>query len=341
MFFKRFWGEKGEIAGDGREDFPKMMGWVRLWTEWFVAWVAVFAVVAYLYPPAFIWFAPYIKPGLGVIMFGMGMTLVPADFKRVATMPRAVVCGVAGQFLIMPLVAYGLAKALQLSADVAMGFVILGACPGGTASNVIAYLAKADVALSVTMTAVSTLLAVFMTPTIVQLLGGEWLPVDWQPMFIDVAQVVLVPVALGLGVRAVAGERAAKALDVFPAISVAVIVLIVATIVALRQETIATAAPVIVLVALAHNMFGLGLGYGLATLVRLPESARRTVAIEIGMQNSGLGVVLSTAHFPATNAALPPAFFSVIHNVTGSALASWWSRRFTDEGNADDEGEGA
>ncbi len=132
---------------------------LRLWTQGFVFWVILFSVAAYLFPEQFSALKPGIKPGLGIIMFGMGMTLTPTDVRRVATMPRAVLCGVLGQFVIMPLVAVALAKAFGLSPELAMGFIILGCCPGGTASNVVAYLAKADVALSVTMTACSTVLA--------------------------------------------------------------------------------------------------------------------------------------------------------------------------------------
>lgn len=298
---------------------------LRVWTDWFVLWVAVFTVLAWLIPNGFAWFAPYIKYGLGLIMFGMGMTLVPADFARVARHPRAVGCGIAGQFLVMPLLALALATAFRLPSELAMGFIILGACPGGTASNVIAYLAKADVALSVTMTACSTLLAVVATPLLVQALGGHYLPVDAGAMFLSVAQIVLVPVGLGLLIRYALGTRTAAVLEVFPAISVLVIVLIIAAVVATSHDALRDAVGLALFVVILHNSFGLALGYSLATACRLPVAARRTIAIEVGMQNSGLGAALAMAHFtPLT--ALPATLFSVVHNLTGSALANYWRR---------------
>ena len=179
-----------------------MTSLLRLWTQGFVLWVVAFSVAAYVVPTPFAALKDGIVPGLGVIMFGMGMTLTPADFVRVAQMPRAVLCGVIGQFGLMPLLAYALAKAFRLEPELAMGFIILGACPGGTASNVIAYLAKADVALSVTMTACSTVLAVFLTPALVKFYGGEFLDVDALALFKSVVYVVLLPVSGGLLARA-------------------------------------------------------------------------------------------------------------------------------------------
>ena len=297
------------------------------WTQGFVLWVLLFSIWAYVRPNHFAPLAPAIVPGLGVIMFGMGMTLTPADFARVAGMTRAVACGILGQFFIMPMLALALGRVFGLGNELAMGLVILGACPGGTASNVIAYLARADVALSVTMTACSTLLAVFMTPLLIDALGGPYLPVDAGALFMSVVKIVLLPVLAGLAVRAAFGDRLRSALEVFPALSVLVIVLIIATIVALAHDALAEVAGVLALVVVLHNALGLVFGYGLAALFRLPVAARRTVAIEVGMQNSGLGVALATAHFASPLVALPASLFSVVHNLTGSALASWWGRK--------------
>jgi BASS family bile acid:Na+ symporter len=314
--------------GDGHDHFSKARATVtnilRIWTQGFVAWLILFAFIAYAYPLTFTWFAPFIKPGLGIIMFGMGMTLVADDFRRVATMPRAIACGVLGQFVIMPLVAYGLAKTFRLEPGVAMGFIILGACPGGTASNVIAYLARADVALSVTMTACSTVLAIIATPLLISWLGGEYLPVDSWALFKSVAVIVLIPVTAGFALRAKWARGATKIVAVFPAVSVLFIVLIVACIVGLQHDRLQQAAVAIGAIALLHNAAGLAMGYGLAALLRLPPSARRTVAIEVGMQNSGLGLALATTHFAGTLASLPSALFSIIHNITGPALATIW-----------------
>ena len=208
-----------------------------------------------------------------------------------------------------------------------MGFIILGSCPGGTASNVVAYLARADVALSVTMTACSTLLAIVLTPLLVGVLGGQFLPVDRWALFLSVVKIVLVPVPAGLVVRYWLRERVQGVLAVFPAISVLFIVLIIACIIALSGESLKDALGTVGVVVVLHNGFGLALGYGLATLFRLPTSVRRTVAIEVGMQNSGLGVALAAKHFTDVLVALPASIFSVVHNLTGSALASIWRAR--------------
>lgn len=299
---------------------------LTLWTEGFVLWVLAFSALACLWPGPFAALKPGIVPGLGLIMFGMGMTLVPADFARVFRMPRAVGCGILGQFLIMPLVALLLAKLFRLEPDLAMGFIILGACPGGTASNVIAYLAHADVALSVTMTACSTLLAIGLTPQLIGLLGGQFLPVDPFALFVSVVKIVLVPVLAGLGVRHWMKNRARRVIEIFPAISVLVIVLVIACIVALSRDKLKDALGLVGLVVVLHNTLGLLLGYGLARAFRLPPTACRTIAIEVGMQNSGLGVALAQKHFTGALVALPATLFSVVHNLTGSSLAAYWRK---------------
>lgn len=296
------------------------------WTKGFVLWVILFSLVAYLLPEPFTTMRPLIVPGLGLIMFGMGMTLVPADLARVLTMKRAVACGVLGQFLLMPLLAFIIAKSFGLNDELAMGFIILGCCPGGTASNVIAYLAKADVALSVTMTAISTIAGVLLTPLLIEWLGGTILEVNGREMLISVVKIVLIPVTLGFTIRYWVKDRLAKALHVFPAVSVLIIVLIIATIISLAREKLPEVIGVLGVLVFAHNLLGMATGYGLAVLFRLPEEARRTVAIEVGMQNSGLGVSLASLHFPNPLVALPSSLFSVVHNLTGSALATYWAR---------------
>ena len=303
---------------------------MQLLVDTFFLWVVLFALCAVLFPAPFRALKPGINPGLGLIMFGMGMTLTPADFRRVLTMPRAVVCGVAGQFIIMPLVAWILVRLSGVDRGLALGFIILGACPGGTASNVIAYLARADVALSVTMTACSTLLGVLLTPALVYVLGSTYVPVDVLALLKQVAVIVLLPVAAGLGIRTYAGQVAERLLPVFPVISVFVIALIIACVVGLVHDRLPDAIGTAGVLVVLHNGLGLLLGYGLAWLVRLPKEARRTVAIEVGMQNSGLAVALAQK-FPAlTLAMLPGSLFSVWHNVTGALLASWWRRHNLD-----------
>lgn len=304
-----------------------MRRWSQFIVDAFFLWVVLFATCAVFFPAPFRMLKPGIDPGLGLIMFGMGMTLTPADFRRVLTMPRAVLCGVAGQFVLMPLIAWALVRVAGVNDALALGFIILGACPGGTASNVIAYLARADVALSVSMTACSTLLAVVLTPGLVYVLGSTYVPVDMLALLRQVAVIVLLPVAAGLGIRVYANRLATRLLPVFPVISVFVIALIIACVVGLVHGRLPDAIGVAGVLVVLHNALGLTLGYGLAWLARLPPEARRTVAIEVGMQNSGLGVALA-AKFPALPLAmLPGSLFSVWHNVTGALLASWWRRR--------------
>ncbi len=300
----------------------------------FVVWVVLFSGLAWFFPVPFQVLKPGIVPGLGIIMFGMGMSLLPADFARVVTQPRAVACGLFGQFLLMPFIAWGIARTVGLPPEVQLGFIILGCCPGGTASNVIVYLARGNVALSVTMTACSTVAAVVLTPLLIQLLGSRVVPVDAWALFRSVVTIVLVPVSAGLVAHVLLGKRAARFNAVFPAVSVVIIVLIIAAvsvviIVLIIAAVVGLSHNVLPQIGLAlggavvlHNVLGLGMGYVLAWATGLSPEDRRTVAIEVGMQNSGLGVALASQHFSPL-AALPASVFSVVHNLTGSLVASY------------------
>ncbi|SEO25633.1 bile acid:Na+ symporter, BASS family [Halogranum amylolyticum] len=299
-------------------------------SRYFVVWVLLFAGLALVSPGSFTWFEPYISPGLGVIMLGMGLTLRPVDFRRLAANPRDVAIGAATQWVVMPLAAYGLTLVLSLPPELAVGVVLVGAAPGGTASNVMAYLGKGDVALSVAITTVTTLTAPLVMPAWVVLLAGETLEVTFGSLFASIVQIVFVPVVVGFALRYVldryAPALAEVGLDVFPAVSVATIVLIVAAVVGLNVDNILTAAGAVLVAVVAHNAVGLGAGYGVGRLAGMPDDRVRTCAFEVGLQNSGLAVALATSFFgPA--AALPPALFSVWHNVTGPALASYFSRQ--------------
>lgn len=303
---------------------------LHVWTEGFAVWVVLFSAAAWWMPAPFAALAPGIVPGLGVIMFGMGMSLLPGDFARVFKQPRAVACGVAGQFVLMPAIAWGIAHGLGMPPEIALGFIILGCCPGGTASNVIVYLSRGNVALSVTLTACSTLLAVVLTPLLVWRLGGAIVPVDVWGLFKSVVSIVLVPVGAGLIVHRYLGRRVDAINAVFPALSVLIIVLVIAAIIAGARDTLPQAGGVLAVGVLLHNTLGLALGYGLARLGGLSARDCRTIAVEVGMQNSGLGVALASKHFSAA-VALPSSIFSVVHNLTGSALANYW-RRAPDDG---------
>jgi BASS family bile acid:Na+ symporter len=295
--------------------------------RFFVAWVALAAVTALIWPAAFIWFQPLIVPGLGAVMFGMGITLTPADFKRVAKQPYAVGVGLVAQFLIMPFAAAGIAKLFGLPPAIAAGLVLVGSCPGGTASNVMTYLAKGDVALSVTMTSCSTIAAVVATPYLTLWLAGEYVPVHPLELLMSILTIVIFPVLAGLIVRRFLADRVRKIEVVLPVLSVVFIVLIVACIVALSKAQLLQSGALVFVTVTAHNATGLALGYGMAKLAGLDAVRCRTIAIEVGMQNSGLGVALARKHFADVLVALPAAIFSVIQNITGPALANYWARK--------------
>lgn len=291
----------------------------------FAIWVLLFAFLAFFSPDHFRWIAPYIVPLLGIIMFGMGLTLSKADFAEVFKRPGTVALGVLGQFIIMPALAWLLSTLLQLPPEIAVGVILVGCCPGGTASNVMAFLARGDVALSVAITSVTTLLAPVVTPALIYLLASQWLEVSAAAMFWSIVQVVILPIVLGLIAQSLLREKAKACATVLPLVSVVAIVAIVAAVVAVSQEKIATTGLMIFAVVVLHNGLGLLLGYWLGKLAGLDVAQRKTLSIEVGMQNSGLGVALANAHFSPL-AAVPSAIFSVWHNISGPLIATLYQR---------------
>jgi BASS family bile acid:Na+ symporter len=278
------------------------------------------------YPGVLDGYGKAIVPLLGVVMFGMGITLRPENFLDVLQRPRLIGLGVTLQYLLMPLIAWVVSRALGLPAGLLAGVVLVGTCPGGTASNVICYLARGDVALSITLTTVSTLLAVLLTPAMTWLYIGRTVPVPVLDMMLDIARVVILPVLAGMVLNRYLGHYLKAVKHAFPLVSVTAIILIIGIIVALNRPVLpALALPVIAAVC-CHNLLGLAGGYYLSAVFTRDESVRRTLAIEVGMQNSGLAVALAHSYFPAV-ASLPGALFSIWHNITGSILAGWWSRR--------------
>ena len=265
---------------------------------------------------------------LGVVMFGMGLTLNLQDFKVVFSHPKDVVIGCLAQFTVMPLLAWGLARMFSLDEALALGVVLVGCCPGGTASNVITYLAKGDLALSVGMTGVSTLLAPFLTPLLTWALAGKSVNVDVVSMFLSILWVVILPIVVGLIIKALFPKFTVKAVDYLPAFSSIAIAFIVAIIIAANADKLLAGGMIIVLVVMLHNIFGLGLGYLIGRLLGLSEAKKRAVSIEVGMQNSGLASSLATLHFAAYPlATIPGAIFSVWHNISGAAVAYLLSRK--------------
>ena len=274
---------------------------------------------------------PYVNTLLAVIMFGMGLTLTLPDFALVARRPLPVLLGVVAQYVIMPLVGLGVSVLLQLPPELAAGVILVGCAPGGTASNVIAYLAKADTALSVTMTSISTLLAPLLTPLLTLWLAGQYMPVDGAAMALSIVKIVLVPVILGLVVRLLLGRFVDQVLPVLPWISVAAIAVVVFAVVGNSAALIASAGLLVLLAVILHNGLGYLLGYGIARALKQPVRSARTVSIEVGMQNSGLAAGLAAQYFSPA-AALPGAVFSIWHNLSGALLAAIYRR--TDAGRA-------
>lgn len=295
-------------------------------SRFFALWVLMFAVIAFFWPNGFLWVGPYIPWFLGLIMFGMGATLSLGDFKHIVRYPKSVIVGVFAQFLIMPSVAYVLAVAFQLPPEVAIGVILVGACPGGTASNVITYLARGNTALSVACTSVATLLAPVLTPAIVYLLASQWIEVSATAMVVSVLKMVLLPVALGIIVRSLWQDKVERAAEVLPLVSMFMIALLVAALIGGSKEKIIESGLLIFLVVVLHNGLGFLFGYGLGALFKLPYADNKAIAIEVGVQNSGLGAALALAHFSPI-AAVPSAIFSLWHNISGPLLATYWARK--------------
>ena len=294
---------------------------------WIAAHITVLVVavsaIALIWPASFLWIGtPSITPMLGVVMFGMGLTLKPADFKPVVMHPRSIVVGEVAQFLIMPLIAWLLCKLMNLPQELALGVILVGCCPGGTASNVICYLANGDIALSVAMTAVSTLLAPIVTPALVLLLAGKSIDVDVIGMFMSIVQVVILPIVLGFAVNHFFKKLTDRIKPFLPMISTIAITLIIGIIVSHNAQNIISCSLLVAVVVILHNTLGLLLGYGFSSLLGIDARKRTAIAIEVGMQNTGLATSLATTHFAMfPMAAVPGAIFSVWHNFSGSIAA--------------------
>lgn len=292
----------------------------------FALWVLLAAALAIWVPQYFTWIAPWITTLLGIVMFGMGMTLKLEDFKLVLQHPKGVILGIISQFTIMPLLAFVLAKTFQLPPEIAVGVILVGCCPGGTASNVMTFLAKGNTALSVTITSFTTLLAPIVTPALIYFLASEWLPVSFMAMFMSVVKVVLIPIILGILAQIFFKPVVAKSIDILPTISVVAIVLIVAAVVSGSRDKIIESGLLILAVVILHNGLGYALGYLAAKIFRMDYEDKKAVAIEVGMQNSGLGASLAATHFDPISA-VPSAIFSFWHNISGPILATYWSKK--------------
>jgi BASS family bile acid:Na+ symporter len=300
----------------------------KLISDYMGVLVLLAAVAGVLFPGTLSKLKPtLINPLLGIIMFGMGLTLKTEDFRVVFSRPKDVIIGCLAQFTVMPLLAFALTRIFRLEQALAIGVILVGCCPGGTASNVITYLAKGDLALSVGMTAVSTILAPVLTPLLVWLLAGEMVAVDVVGMLLSILWVVILPIALGLLVKRFWPLTTERATGYLPALSTLAICLIVLIVIAANAHKLLDGGWIILVVVALHNICGFGIGYLIGTVLHLLPAKRRAISIEVGMQNSGLASSLATLHFAAYPlATIPGALFSVWHNISGAVIARIYAR---------------
>ena len=290
--------------------------------------VLAVAALALFLPESCLWIqTSWVNYLLMVVMFGMGLTLTPKDFALVFKRPADIITGCAAQFIIMPLLAFGLSRIFNLDPALTAGVVLVGTCPGGTASNVITYFAKGDVALSVGMTSVNTLLAPLLTPAITYLLLRTTVNVDIMSMFTTIIQVVIIPVVLGFVVNKFFGKFTEKAVKALPMVSSVAICMIIGAVVSHNSEKILTSGVIIFAVVVLHNLLGYACGFGICRLLKLSPEKTKALSIEVGMQNSGLATSLAATAFPDLSmATVPGAVFSVWHNISGAVLASIYRR---------------
>ena len=301
--------------------------------KWISDWMGVLVLVSAILALAFPEVVGHLKPSLinpllGVIMFGMGLTLKVEDFRVVFTRPKDVLVGCLAQFTVMPLLAFALSRLFGLDEALTIGVILVGCCPGGTASNVITYLAKGDLALSVGMTATSTLLAPLLTPLLVLLLVGETVDVNVIGMLLSILWVVILPIVLGLLVKRLLPKATEQATAYLPAVSTIAICLIVMIVIAANAHKLLAGGWIVILVVMLHNILGLTVGYLIGLMLKMTPAKRRAISVEVGMQNSGLASSLATLHFAAfPMATVPGAIFSVWHNISGAVVARFFARR--------------
>lgn len=290
--------------------------------------VVVFTALALFFPSYFTFIKPiFINPLLGLIMFGMGLSIKLEDFKLLFKKPKEVIIGVIAQFVVMPFLAFVLVKVFSLPPEIAIGVILVGASPGGTSSNVITYLSKGDVALSVAITSCTTFLAPIMTPFLIYILAGESIQIDMFGMFYSIVQVVIVPIILGAIIHKFFPKFADLMEGVLPLISTIGIIAIIASIVSKNSQNLLSSSFMIVLIVALHNIFGYLLGFLIGKITKQPLAKIKAISIEVGMQNSGLAASLAVTHFALYPlASVPAAIFSVWHNISGGILASIYSR---------------
>ncbi len=293
-------------------------------SKWFTVAVILWAVFNYTLPSTSSWVIPNTAYLLGLILFGMGLTLTTEDFKRIAKRPIPVVLGTVAHYIIMPGLAWLLCMIFHLKGATAAGVILVGSCPSGTSSSVMAFLSGGDVALDVSIETLSTLLAPLMIPTLLSFLAGQYVSVPVQSLFLSTLRIVVVPIILGVLVHSIFGKKIDAIIKIMPLISQAAILLIVGAVVSANHANIFTAATALVIpVVMLHNLCGYVLGFGFSKILGLEEPQQKAITFEVGMQDSSLGATLAMKYF-VPQAAIPSTIFSIWHNISGSILSSWW-----------------
>ncbi len=293
-------------------------------SKWFTLAVILWAAVNYSLPTASQWLIPNTAYLLGIILFGMGLTLTKEDFIRIGKRPIPVILGTVAHYVIMPGLAWLLCLIFGLKGATAAGVILVGSCPSGTSSSVMAFLAGGDVALDVSIETLSTLLAPIMLPTLLQLLAHQYVQVPAGKLFFSTLEIVVLPIILGAIIHTIFGKKINHVIQIMPLISQLAILLIIGAVVSANHANIFTAATALVIpVVMLHNLCGYALGFSFSKLLRLKEPQQKAITFEVGMQDSSLGATLAIKYFvPA--AAIPSTIFSIWHNISGSILSAWW-----------------
>ncbi|MHC4132004.1 MAG: bile acid:sodium symporter family protein [Planctomycetota bacterium] len=298
---------------------------LSFYTKYFAVWVIIFGILAYFFPAPFVPLKPYMDWFFALTMFGIGAILESDDFKRIAKRPVIVLIGCCAQFTIMPLGAFILAKSLALPPDIAVGLILTGCAPGAMASNVMCYIAKADTAYSVSLTTVSTLLCPVLTPALTYILARSILKISFWEMVLRVFLIVVLPLIVGFAFKYLMKDKIKKLVKVFPAVSVTFIILICAMVIARNKDELLAVTVPILFVTLILNIYGMTAGYTVGKTFKMETKRRRTLAIEIGMQNAGLGSILAL-EFISDKAAIPAVIFVFVCIITASIISEFWQR---------------
>ncbi|AJD54997.1 sodium-dependent transporter [Streptococcus mutans UA159-FR] len=293
-------------------------------SKWFTLVVVIWAVFNYFLPTTSRWVIPNTSYLLGIILFGMGLTLTTEDFVRISKRPVPVALGTVAHYVIMPSLAWLLCLIFHLKGATAAGVILVGSCPSGTSSSVMAFLSGGDVALDVSIEILSTLLAPVMLPLLLSVLAGQYIAVPALSLFLSTLRIVVVPIILGVLIHTFFGKKIAAVIKLMPLISQVAILLIIGAVVSANHANIFTAATALVIpVVMLHNLCGYSLGYAFAKLLHLEEPQQKAITFEVGMQDSSLGATLAMKYF-VPQAAIPSTIFSIWHNISGSILSSWW-----------------